>query len=129
MAVKRIPDSVIRESIVQWSGNVQAAAEQLGMSRNNLYKRLVALGVEPAALRRGRRSAGVSSVAPSDLPVKTLRIRLTARVLPAHVDRLRQAKYDLSARYRVETDETTILAQFIDEALDGWLAGKLAAKS
>ena len=46
-----------------------------------------------------------------------------------HVERLREAKYDLAARWRVDTDEQAILLQFIDEAFGPWVASKLEAKS
>src|SRR5437867_2273928 len=100
-APKRIPDSKVREALTTWR-------EQLG--------------INVAALRAGN-AAGLS---PS--PIRPSARRAPPRVLPAHVDRLREAKFDLSARYRVETDETAVLAQFIEEAFSGWLASKLETK-
>lgn len=47
------------------------------------------------------------------------------RLLPSNQERLRDAKLDLGARHRVETDESTILNQFFEEAFDSWLRTKL----
>lgn len=51
------------------------------------------------------------------------------RLLPANQERLRDAKLDLGARHRVETDESTILNQFFEEAFDPWLKSKLGPTS
>lgn len=125
---KRVPDAVVRETITAWRGNVSQAARVLGMSRKNLYDRLVRLGVDPT---KAREAAPVVAPLPeSSLPIRTApRKRGPVRVLPTHEARLREAKFDLAARYRLDTDEAAILATFIEEAFPSWLAGKLAAKS
>jgi len=51
------------------------------------------------------------------------------RVIPGHQERLRQAKFDLCARWHVETNEDLILGQFIDECFETWLRSKLEPKS
>lgn len=47
------------------------------------------------------------------------------RLLPGNQERLRDAKLDLGAKHRVETDESTILNQFFEEAFEPWLRSKL----
>lgn len=97
------------------------------MSRNNLRKRLELLGVD---LTEARRAPVGPAPSPGSLPIRTAaRQRAPVRVLPAHEAQLREAKFDLMGRFRVDMDETAVLAAFIAEALPAWLAGKLAAKS
>lgn len=51
------------------------------------------------------------------------------RLTPPHEDRLREAKFDLQARYRAEIGESQILEQFFADEFEGWIKRKLAAKS
>jgi hypothetical protein len=96
------------------------------MSRNNLTKRLELLGVD---LAQARRPAAPAATVPGAVPIRAAPTkRAPVRVLPAHEALLREAKFDLMARYRVDTDEGAVLATFIAEAFPAWLAGKLAAK-
>jgi hypothetical protein len=44
---------------------------------------------------------------------------------PTWEARLREAKFDLAARYRVDTDEKALLDQFFREAFEGWLRTKM----
>ena len=63
----------------------------------------------------------------AELPIKAKPTRYKLiRVRPDIQARLREAKYDLMARYRVDIDEQAILEQFFEEAFEGWLGGKLA---
>jgi len=50
------------------------------------------------------------------------------RVLPRDQERLRAAKIEIIARFRIETDEQAIHDQFMAEAFDGWLEDKLAVE-
>ena len=119
-APKRVPDARITEALASRGGNVSAAAADVGMSRNSLYKRIEVMQVDRATL---------AARAASPSPIKTRPRRPTPlRLLPAHEVLLREAKFDLAARYRVETDQNTILEQFIEEAFPAWLAVKLGAK-
>lgn len=70
---------------------------------------------------------GMQSAAPS-LPTIPAKVKPT-RLRPDHQERFREAKFDLQARFRMETDENRILEQFIDDCLDGWLRKKLAEKA
>lgn len=61
-----------------------------------------------------------------EAPIKGVTVKpKPLRLRPEHQDRLRNAKLDLGARYRVETDENTILDQFFEEAFEPWLRSKL----
>lgn len=61
-------------------------------------------------------------------PIRSVPVRQKPlRLRPAHQDRLREAKYDFQARFRVETDENAVLQQFFDERFEEWLGDKLAA--
>lgn len=71
-----------------------------------------------------------AAVAERDAPIKAVAPRLRPlRLRPASVDRLREAKLDVGARLRIETDENSLLNQFFDEAFEAWLAGKLGGTS
>lgn len=52
-------------------------------------------------------------------PAKPLRVR------PPFQERVRQAKVDLIARHRIDTDEQHVFDQFCDEAFEPWLQSKL----
>jgi hypothetical protein len=165
----------IANALIEWRGNVQAAAEALGIRRNSLYERVRRLGLNLEAFRSsGQRVVPVTSVsgvsggdrsgvsrpecpdhharknkaarftgesslhklssmeAPSEegmagAPIKAIPGRSRPpRLRPNQQDRLREAKLDLGARYRVETDENLILQQFFDETFEGWIDHKLA---
>lgn len=61
-------------------------------------------------------------------PIQSIRMRpKPVRLQPPLQDELREAKLDLGARFRIETDETAILNQFFREAFQGWLASKLGS--
>src|SRR5688572_23625994 len=114
-APKRISDASVREAITSWRGDVSQAARSVGISRNSLRKRLELLGVDLAEARRDVRALPPPP-SPSSLPIRTApRMRAPVRVLPAHEARLREAKFDLMARYRLDMDESAILATFIEE--------------
>ena len=62
----------------------------------------------------------------AEIPIRArVRRDKLIRVRPSIQARLREAKYDLMARYRVDIDEQAILEQFFEEAFEGWLQGKL----
>ncbi len=50
-APKRISDPAVVEALQRWAGNVTAAAEELGLARNNLYQRIYALGLDLEPVR------------------------------------------------------------------------------
>jgi len=50
------------------------------------------------------------------------------RLKPEQLDRLREAKFDLQARYREDYDENRILWEFFDDGFDAWLKTKLGDK-
>lgn len=61
-----------------------------------------------------------------EAPIKSVTVKpKPLRLRPEHQDRLRNAKLDLGARYRVETDENAILDQFFEESFEPWLRTKL----
>lgn len=63
------------------------------------------------------------------LPIPTSpRRAVPTRLKPEQQDRLKAAKFDLQAAYRVETDENALLQQFFDETFDAWVEGKLSEK-
>ena len=79
-------------------------------------------GAAPASFRGVQEEMTGS---PPDVP--EVRQRKPIRIKPEHAERLRQAKLDYAGRRRIETDETAILAQFIDDKLEEWLAERLPA--
>lgn len=82
-----------------------------------------ARGLFPAR-ERTPKFRSVEQAAAEDIP--EVRTRKPVRVKPAHQERLRQAKLDFAGRLRIETDETAILAAFIDAKLEEFLSEQLA---
>jgi len=125
MGGARVPDRRIVEALHEWRGNVQAAAGAIGLTRKNLYERINMLGLDLAAVRAGNgRDAMPTS---QELPIRAApKRRLLVRLLPAHEDRLREARLDFAARFRMETSESIILETFFEECFESWLKAKLA---
>jgi hypothetical protein len=66
-APKRVPDDQVREAITAWRGNVQAAADALGIQPKNLRERTRALGIDLDDLRKGAGRMGrIGQPAPLD---------------------------------------------------------------
>lgn len=178
-APETVPRERIREVVTKWKGNIQAAADELGLNRNNLRERVQRMGLDLEALRHptleGRRypsrvappikgSAsprgdplsrvppplggtarksgtaifqsgdgkprliGMQTAARDEQPIKTTRKPLAhTRLLPDQQEELREAKYDIQARFRTDLGESEILQQFFYEEFPGWKARKLAA--
>jgi len=82
-----------------------------------------ATDIFPAAVG-GAKFRGVQT-AESETPVKEVRHRKPIRITPDHQEQLRQAKLDYAGRLRIETDETAILAAFIDAKLAEFLTEQL----
>ncbi|KKN05539.1 hypothetical protein LCGC14_1086250 [marine sediment metagenome] len=77
--------------------------------------------------RRFGRMEAVESADAAGAPINAAPGRIRPpRLRPNQQDRLREAKLDLGARYRIETDESLILQQYFDETFDEWLGEKLA---
>ena len=113
---------------------MQAAASALALKASNLRKRIEVRGIDLADVRRQAPQLVPPVRCVTDkgeaLPIRASVARhAPVRVLPAHQDRLREAKFDLCARYRVETNENAILAQFLEEAFPEWLPSKLELRS
>jgi hypothetical protein len=64
----------------------------------------------------------------AEFPVRGVEVRNRhLRIRSDFQERLREAKLDFQVRFRgLETDETTILNQFLEEQLEAWIAKKLA---
>jgi DNA-binding transcriptional LysR family regulator len=71
-------------------------------------------------------STTAAAMEENEAPIKGVTVKpKPLRLLPANQERLRDAKLDLGARHRVETDESTILNQFFEEKFEPWLREKL----
>jgi len=169
MGTKYNSDGRVREVIRAWAGNVQAAADALGVAPKNLRARLRTLQIDLTPLRAARplpvrtdthryppvRTGLVSGTGSQnaadtyresteestlltmqtaeadapDLPIPTIRgQQKPTRLKPAQQDRLKAAKFDLQAAFRVETDENALLQAFFDETFDAWFEAKMAEK-
>lgn len=120
-ASPRVSIDQVREALVRWEGNMSATARELGIARNNLYKRIVRSGLDVDAIRaagcgKTDRHGKTTEPAPRARPV---------RLVAAHRALLREAKFDLQHKLRRELDEDDILATFIEEAFGAWLRAKL----
>jgi hypothetical protein len=166
-APQKVSTQDVVNALLARRGNVQAAAEDLGLTRNGLYARIESLGLDLQGFRAARPSvvspitvvptmpsiARYSVHAPknardhyqafqrrpivpamdqaadaeTELPIRSVPQRpRPLRLKPEHQDRLRDAKLDLGARYRIETNENAILDQFFAEAFEQWLRSKLS---
>ena len=107
-APKRVSDARILEALTRWRGNVAASAQDVQISPNNFRARMKTLNVNLAAFRAGetvaRRVAEGTPQAPEG--IKGAKVRSPGRVSPAVQVRLREARWDLQALYRMEVDET-----------------------
>lgn len=121
-APKRVSDARILEALTRWRGNVTAASEELGIAPNNLRPRLRGLRVDLEGLRKGAAEARECPIKPAKTRCNTLRLSAALQ------DRIRGARWDLQARFRVELDDTAVLEAFLQEAFAGWLKAKLAEK-
>lgn len=121
----RLSTDRIRESVEKWRGSLQAASKDLGIARNNLYKRVARIGLDLEARRSGQPS--VKDPALPILGAVRKRLLMVVRLTPTQRQRLREARWDLQARFRVELNDELILGQFFDEAFAEWLRGKLEA--
>jgi hypothetical protein len=123
-APKRVPDSVVLKAITDTRGNVTAAADLTRMSRQNLSKRLEALGVNLAALRAGEPQPPPPPAQAGGLLLRRKKVR------PIHLsleirETLRQGKFDLQAKMRAELEDSDVLAAFVRDAFPGWLRKRL----
>ena len=110
-APRRVSNAHVKAAIEATRENITQAAETLGIASNNLRKRLEGVGMGPAELAQLRGEAQGS--------VRSLRV--SADVF----ETLRQGKFDLRAKQRRELDEATVLAEFVADGFEGWLAAKL----
>lgn len=142
---RRFSDEQLFAALDLWGGNVKAAAEHLGLRRDNLRARLAlasARGLVPRnavrasyaeACRKNRAAlypehereptlqvVSGSTTTPSKQPK-------APRVRPDLAARIQQGRFDIQAAARMEFDATDVLSLFIEEAFDEWLANKLAA--
>ena len=86
------------------------------------------VGAVYASARWKPRLIGMQTAARDEQPIKTTRKPLApTRLLPDQQEVLREAKFDLQARFRTDLDESAILQQFFDEEFPGWKVRKLAA--
>ncbi len=71
-APQKVSADLVRAAIQEWRGNVRAAAAEVGLSENNLRKRLAAIGIDAHALKRlrtlgppdGKGGKGVTPITP-----------------------------------------------------------------
>lgn len=123
-APQRVSGDRIVQALQATGGNIRATARETGISRTALRKRMVSMGLEGAAFR--------SDPPPTpQVPVRVYappprRPAGPVRVHPDHAEALRQAAFDLAAKRRTETTATDVLAEFMVDAFEGWLRGKLA---
>ncbi len=86
------------------------------------------VGAVYASVKWKPRLIGMQTAARDEQPIKTTRKPLApTRLLPDQVEELREAKYDIQARFRTDLGESEILQQFFDEEFKLWKARKLAA--
>ncbi len=183
VAEQRVPDRRIREAITSWRGNIQAAAEEVGMRPKNFRKRLNSLRIDADSLRPGKGVTTPTPLAPSDphspsrpplppyppltpisssdplgplnpsapyisesagptlgdvstaataatlgaepAPIRSVKGRnKQLRVRPDNQEMIREAKLDVWAKLRIESDENELLNQFIAEKFPSWIQSK-----
>ena len=127
-ARERVNLEQIKAALGKWQGNVQAAADELGMRRRSLYERIDSARIEVRGYRAGGQGPKLVTIqdetAGSPFPAAPRR-PLRLRVQPEHAERLREARLEIIATFRVEVSEQNILDTFVSEAFDDWLRSKL----
>ena len=122
-APQRVSSAAIVEALKVCGGNLRATAQHCGISRNALKKRIVSMGVDVEAIRP---PVPVAPAAGSVVYAAPRSPRAPARVLPAHQDLLREARFDLQAKRRVDLTDSDVLEEFIEDAFAEWLRAELA---
>lgn len=105
---QKVTGAALRRVLEETGGNVTEAARRVGIAPVNLRKRLPGIGIELAALRAEGTARSV---------------RISAELFA----QLREAKFDLQHKLRVDLDEAAVLAMFAREALAEWLKAKAAS--
>ena len=105
-APQRVATDAIKEALRKNLGNVTAAARAVGMSRNNLRKRLETSCTDVDTFRPA--------------PGSFASVRVSKQALEA----LRQGSIDLAYVRRREHQVADVLEEFVAEALAPWLASK-----
>lgn len=143
-----------REQVVQalarHHGIMKYAAEDLGLTRQALYRTMRGLEILPdewgghsghGGHDRVRGHAGqnqnprvrltepglpptFSNVSALESPARKLANHRTVTVLPEHFELLKEAKWDLQARLRKDFSEASVLGMFIAEMFHAWLDRK-----
>jgi hypothetical protein len=108
----------IRRAIEETGGNVERAAQILGIARNNLYDRL-----ERAGLMHELETVRHASRTPDN--------GRGAKWRPIHVPReaweqAREAAFDIAYHQREETRPEDVVRLFFTEAFGPWLERKIA---
>jgi hypothetical protein len=80
----------LANALLEWRGNVQAAADSLGLSRNSLYERLRRLGLNLEGFRRAGKAVIPVTVVPS---VPGMRGRLSSAQSHEHAQQNDSAKF------------------------------------
>ena len=111
-AAEKVSVAQIQAALQASDGNIVAASNELGVSAKCLRKRITAY--ELAEIRtRANKGRRVSR-------------NLTLR--PEMFDLLREAKFDLAARLRIELTEVDVLKRFMADRFEGWLQEQLGGR-
>ena len=114
----------VQEALAASHGNISEAAAVLGIARNNLYKRIMTLGVDLEALRRSapprRPSATPRPSAPKRPGPRRQLCSLYLR--PEQFKALTEASFDLTPILRERLSLSKVLEMFMDAAFAGWVS-------
>lgn len=109
--------------------NIPVRAEGEKRERNGMNEQRSGGAIYPAAVRGSKVSGMQAAEQETESPIKAEPARQKqVRLPPPLQDRLREAKLDLGARFRIETNENLILEQFFEESFETWLKAKLSEK-
>lgn len=118
----------VRAALATSSGNVARAAVALGIARNNLYKRLAALGLTPDVYRAAAAASASPRQAVSRIqrPPRPLKVARSFHLRADLVRALDDACLDLPAILRQRVSPSQVLERFMDDGFSDWLARTLA---
>jgi transcriptional regulator of acetoin/glycerol metabolism len=117
----------VRAALAASGGNVTLTAKSLGLARQNLYKRLAGLGLNPGQYR-----ATVPAAPTTPRPLRPPRPLKLARSFHLRADLIRaleDACLDLPAVLRERLSPSQVLERFMDDGFAAWLAAKMEPKS
>jgi Bacterial regulatory protein, Fis family len=119
-APAKVSDPRVVEALVMWDWNITASAEELGITRSALTKRMNVMKARGTLSRPPRTSTSGTFAGTASAPISRTK-SIVFRYRPDQLELLRQFKFDYQARHREEVDEAELMRRFFDAAVRPWM--------